>query len=525
MSSKTAVILTVAVIHVIISCANAFSIMPTSFHWGGGLTSLLRLREMEEESIPPGAKLMRRHMATVQGSDSQGKDRFEDEEAEEDDIEDDPYQALAASEFVDTINATVNDDNYSNDSGDNGIATAAYASDITRRNADLSETNTDWGGAIGQLRQRVEDIESGLSKDPSQALFRIMSSKQPNVLIGDFVQQANPKTVQAMSGAVGSLLGGLATPTSGIETIVKASGEKIGSLCFQLQMTGYMFRNAEYVLALKDVLNLQGKRSLQDYKDAFDKLDKDNSGFIEVTEIISLFDEVYKGNAPAFETEAFMKFFDQNDDGRISWSEFENGLGAAFVVESEEDQPRLLSAKADDTEEDDDDDDDDEDEMIDINTDVSGTIDIELDNGMIVEVDAKDYMEALKDEVQMLKAELSLSKGEVPEGALGGLMAPGGAAESMDITTFIAAHEGDVSTLTEGISSEVVDTMKKLVEFVLEGGDSGKGKKKLSNKEKAEMQMELPSAALQQLSLWQLVLGYRLREAEAKGDYKKLLRD
>jgi len=28
---------------------------------------------------------------------------------------------------------------------------------------------------------------------------------------------------------------------------------------------------------------------------------------------------------------------------------------------------------------------------------------------------------------------------------------------------------------------------------------------------------------LQQLALWQLVLGYKLREAEAKGDYLKLL--
>jgi hypothetical protein len=35
--------------------------------------------------------------------------------------------------------------------------------------------------------------------------------------------------------------------------------------------------------------------------------------------------------------------------------------------------------------------------------------------------------------------------------------------------------------------------------------------------------MEIPGSALQQLALWQLVLGYRLREEEASGDYKKLL--
>lgn len=37
------------------------------------------------------------------------------------------------------------------------------------------------------------------------------------------------------------------------------------------------------------------------------------------------------------------------------------------------------------------------------------------------------------------------------------------------------------------------------------------------------MEMELPGSALQQLALWQLVLGYRLQEEGAKGDYVKLL--
>ena len=84
----------------------------------------------------------------------------------------------------------------------------------------------------------VEDIESGKSQDPSHVLFRLMSNQSPNQIIGQFVSSANPNVVQAMSGAVGSLLGGLSNPAMGVETIVKASGEKIGSLCFQLQMTG-----------------------------------------------------------------------------------------------------------------------------------------------------------------------------------------------------------------------------------------------------------------------------------------------
>ena len=87
------------------------------------------------------------------------------------------------------------------------------------------------------------------------------------------------------------------------------------------------------------------------------------------------------------------------------------------------------------------------------------------------------------------------------------------------IANYIASQQGDVKALTQGISPEIVETMKMLINFVLEGGDSGKGR----DVPKDKMEMEIPGSALQQLALWQLVLGYRLREAEAKGDYLKLL--
>lgn len=126
----------------------------------------------------------------------------DEDEDDEDDEEPDPYAEKASSEFVE------------------------------------SGSGLDWGGALGKLRQRVSDVESGESQSPSKALFRIMTSQTPNQAIGTFVNTANPQVVAAMSGAVSTLLGGLSNPAMGVETIVKASGEKIGSLCFQLQMTG-----------------------------------------------------------------------------------------------------------------------------------------------------------------------------------------------------------------------------------------------------------------------------------------------
>eukprot|EP00529_Nitzschia_sp_RCC80_P010764 CAMPEP_0113481884 /NCGR_PEP_ID=MMETSP0014_2-20120614/22636_1 /TAXON_ID=2857 /ORGANISM="Nitzschia sp." /LENGTH=635 /DNA_ID=CAMNT_0000375389 /DNA_START=108 /DNA_END=2015 /DNA_ORIENTATION=+ /assembly_acc=CAM_ASM_000159 len=436
----------------------------------------------------------------------------EDEEDDDEDEEDeDPYTTAAASEFT-------NSDSVSSSS----------SSIVAANGGDELNTVIDWGGALSKLRERVDDVETGKSQDPSHVLFRQMSSPSPNQLIGQFVSSANPQVVQAMSGAVQSLLGGLSNPNMGIETVVKASGEKIGSLCFQLQMTGYMFRNAEYVLALKDLMNLKGQKlTIEDYREAFDKLDTDGSGFIEMSEVKDLFSQAYDGEKiPPFEVAAFLEFFDENNDGKISWGEFEKGLGAAITTKNNSSNGRKLlegTLAADD--------DDDDDEAIDINTNVSGRMKIEMENGRVVDVDAKEYMQNLKQEAKKLKEALKRRRNGAGSNSSSALSSPmndpagllstnsGG----MDIASYIASRQGDVKSLTEGINPEVVETMKLLVDFVLEGGDSGKAKKGLTDQQKAEMEMEIPGAALQQLALWQLVLGYKLREAEAKGEYMRLL--
>jgi hypothetical protein len=96
-----------------------------------------------------------------------------------------------------------------------------------------------------------------------------------------------------------------------------------------------MFRNAEYVLALKDLMNLRGDANMEEYKEAFDRLDSDNSGYIETDEVKQLLDDVYEGKTPKYEVENFVQFFDENKDGRISWPEFEQGLGAAMSTQME----------------------------------------------------------------------------------------------------------------------------------------------------------------------------------------------
>lgn len=120
------------------------------------------------------------------------EDYGDDEEDEDDDEElvEDPYTEVASEEFREK---------------DGGASSSALT--FPSPNGELT-TIEDWGGALGKLRERVEDVQSGKSQNPSHALFRLMSSETPNQVIGKFVQSANPQTVQAMSGAVSSLLGG-----------------------------------------------------------------------------------------------------------------------------------------------------------------------------------------------------------------------------------------------------------------------------------------------------------------------------
>jgi EF-hand domain pair/Protein of unknown function (DUF760) len=281
----------------------------------------------------------------------------------------------------------------------------------------------------------------------------------------------------------------------------------------------YMFRNVEYVMALKDLMKLRGSATLQDYKDAFDRLDGDNNGYIESKEVADLLNAVYDGNTPEFEINTFIKFFDQNNDGRISWEEFERGLGAALAAQAPKSPSASFVLGPSDEEEDDE---------IQMNEpEVSGTFQIELEGGQVVEVDAKEYIQNLKDEAQALKdAILRESSGSRVDSSAGAadFLSRRDPRTAMDdfggIANYIASRQGDVKALTQGISPEIVETMKMLIDFVLEGGDSGKGK----NVPKEKLEMEIPGSALQQLALWQLILGYRLREAEAKGDYLKLLK-
>lgn len=450
----------------------------------------------------------------------------DDNDDDGDDILDDTdvYAQMAPSEFAEEDTDAV----LLSPANPNSIEKA-----LARQLRQLNTSPLDWGGALSTLRSRVSDIESGRSTNPSTAFFRTISRERPNEAIGRFVREANPEVVAAMTGMVSSLLGSLSNPAMGMEVIVQASNEKLANLCFQLMMTGYMFRNAEYVLALKSLMNIRGEgATLEEYRAAFQRFDTNGSGFLERGEIEALLADVYKGKPPAFEINAFVEFFDSNNDGRVSWEEFERGLGVVTKMGGNNEgksQMNRFSLPGSVTMSMDDDEDDLFGEPA-----ISGTIQVELEDGKIIEVDAQEYVNDLKQQALELKMQLAEEVGMdpkvlgVPADAVDGkqetVSRPG---SSGSIAGYIASLQGDVKSLTQGISPEVVDSMKLLIDFVLEGGPegggSGGGRSNANKPIDKKKEMELPGSALQQLALWQLVIGYRLRETEATGEWRKML--
>lgn len=275
------------------------------------------------------------------------------------------------------------------------------------------------------------------------------------------------------------------------------TGDKLAALMLQLQMTGYMLRNAEYVVTLRRVLDLKS-RSLSEYREAFERVDLDGSGYIEVAEVEQLLKNVYgDGNeVPPFEVATFLTLFDADGDGRISWEEFAAALGAVGDSSAppapdpsrlllEEESTPMPSAK------------------------LSGDVVVTMDDGTEVSMDAAEYMEQLKAEAQALKEELSqlVEEEREKEQAL-----------SSSLTAYVASlPEPQLKVLTNGISEDVVDAMKQLVQFILKAPGQAEGA--LAK----EQQVTIEGEKLNTLCLYQLVLGYKLREAEATGEAQRAI--
>merc|ERR1712136_344039 len=97
-----------------------------------------------------------------------------------------------------------------------------------------------------------------------------------------------------------------------------------------------------------------------------------------------------------------------------------------------------------------------------------------------------------KKEAEALTEALQREKGRFQtqqQSPVPGMTSPGQSSKNQleGIAGYIASLEGDFKSLTEGISSEVVEAMKLLVNYVLDNGN--KGPKVKNDKERMEKEM------------------------------------
>ena len=175
------------------------------------------------------------------------------------------------------------------------------------------------------LRLRIAKIQQDGIATPKQKLFEIATEKSPGLVLREFVSSASPAVATAMQDAAVSLLGALPMSVQ-FDTQVSTTGDKLAALMLQLQMTGYMLRNAEYVLALRQVLGIR-TQSVREFRDAFDRIDKNGDGLLAYSEVEELLRGVYGDDPPPFEVDSFMQLVDTDRDGRITWEDFVTALG------------------------------------------------------------------------------------------------------------------------------------------------------------------------------------------------------
>jgi len=314
------------------------------------------------------------------------------------------------------------------------------------RNETDGKNKTRTGKLVIQSNNAAEgESDTVLKTNP---YLEVVSKITPSELISKFTSTADPRVQEAVRSTILGLIGNL--PKMAFETTTVTTGQRLASLMFQLQMTGYMFRNAEYRLSLSESLGMKagfGESSKSDYL---------------------ITSEVNDGT--------------DNDRSRLATGKVRGKIKVSYSTKSKEEASESLDKISSDNGE-------------------IGNETEDKNSSMEVEVDAAAYMSELRSEVSKLRDELSqrrLSKeNEVQK----------------DLLLYIRTlPEQELRSLTGTMSEDVLIAMKGLVNVVLSGIGEGKVE--------PDTVTEQSSEAMAQLLMWQLGMGYNLRELEVKEEIK-----
>ncbi|KAF8821669.1 hypothetical protein IE077_001752, partial [Cardiosporidium cionae] len=304
---------------------------------------------------------------------------------------------------------------------------------------------------------------------PNNAFFEAVVRLAPNELISRFVQSTPKRVQEAARTTVLGLLGTL--PKFALETTVLTTGEKLANLMFQLQITGYMFKNAEYRMSLSDCF----KFVIPPQSSIASPWFPGNIGAKQVTAISSqMWNTSSNTNSPKNTDD-----LTSNDSATPENSQIEHFESTNFP------QKNVNKGASN----------------------ISGRIYVQLTDGKTIEVDAAQLVGELRTQIRDLRTELenlTTSRENVKE---------------IDLLSYIKSlPEVQMRSLTENISEDVIEAMRKLTSIVVEGLGAGKDFS-------GETITQQTGSVIAQLCMWQLAVGYNLRELEVREEIRRSFGD
>ena len=352
-----------------------------------------------------------------------------------------------------------------------------------------TDANGNPGGSFGPMSSSSSSSSSSsLSSAQPPTInpyLSMITQPSPSDLISRFTSTAPQRVQDAVRTTILGLIGGISSQMK-FDTRAIATGERLANLMFQLQMTGYMFKNAEYRLGMSQSLGGSGG-------DGAGRRRMLPAGRGEQGEE-GMKDAIRRGRLV--------------DGGRIRVSYGGIAGGGGGVVEDDE-----------------------------YDGGERGVSSTESSSSIEVEVNARAYMSELRREVKQLRDELESSKLAREEEL------------RKDLLAYIRSLPKDeLQSLTGTMSPDVLDAMKGLVSAVLSGiGEGGEdedddvyddddddiaagGRGVVSGVMGTtdansriigpDTVTEQSGEALAQLCMWQLVVGYNLRELEVREEFR-----
>lgn len=307
------------------------------------------------------------------------------------------------------------------------------------------------GGPPSLFGPGGEPSAAALAKNP---YMQVVSKLTPSELISKFTGSASPRVQDAVRTTVLGLIGSL--PKMAFDTTTITTGQRLASLMFQLQMTGYMLKNADYRLSLSQSLGVTNGSA-----------------------------EAYSSNLLLTGNSLSSNKLDLDDeDDPLTSGKIKGKIKVRYVGSNLFGTAGNNKSSGDD----------------------SSSANSPSDEGVEIEVDAAAYMSELRSEVSRLKEELG-KRTEAKEEAL-----------RKDLLLYIRTLPAqELRSLTNTMSQDVLVCMKGLVQAVLGGIGDGKIGPDTVTEQSGE--------AMAQLCMWQLAVGYNLRELEVREEMKKSLQN